>query len=894
MEAIMHEIRLSGYGTNAKCLNFGTSGSYGIEKIKIEKADVWENASVSATFVRRSKSVKVHFITDTIDVPAESTADETKEHDIGVIVFEGIHDDGRVYSVGVKFTVSGHPSADGDNVTPPTPSELEQIWAAINSKGDVFKDRDNIFSERNDFDGEVNFHDDVNAPMPTKDSNVATKSYVDADNQRQDDKIHANEMDIERLDRESAKLHGANVFTGQNEFDKEVIFNEGAFFDNGIGVNGQITIEEEPTDDKHAATKKYVDEHTPEIHYPVTSVNGKTGNVSINADELGAVSFRSGELVVHNELPAIYNRKTLKSSGIATEEVQNLIDNAVVHDEDGVINAGNRITEVSEPEEPSDAATKGYVDAELDRESAKLKEDLSAIVIINEVERTPFLTPDHLYADGGVNIAYTADGIVATNPGGNHTVRFVGIYSGNGRINIEFTANASVEILVKNSTSQANIYSGYSNIGKNSIDVNVSDSYEMFAFVFDVPYLVPELILSGVTFSRSGEEASAEIKESALPPRVVSAASAFVPESSYRQMIDYESVHKYKSIDYAYGITTASDYIDSDYLFSTDTIAVTSGDVLAFNIRPQFITGYRSTKVAHGQYAGSALAVGSSGGYEFTVPSNVAYIIVTFTSGNDKLILLEKANVYTESDDPIKYGVIHAHIRDEYIPSTKNEIPSEYDGDEIRVFKHGLCIGDSLTKGVFNTSTTDAYSDESRSYPAILSRMMGISITNTGIGGTTSSGWYQEYKDTDLSSHDFAIIQLGVNDSITQPNGWDSTSDAAMRNIIEKLKNENRGIKIFVATIIPATQYNQYKQFKASERIRSLVDSIADDDVILMDIAKYGHGLQSDAYSAYHLTAIGYQRLAKDYYSMISAYIGAHLAEFKWVQFIGTDKSWHG
>ena len=82
-----------------------------------------------------------------------------------------------------------------------------------------------------------------------------------------------------------------------------------------------------------------------------------------------------------------------------------------------------------------------------------------------------------------------------------------------------------------------------------------------------------------------------------------------------------------------------------------------------------------------------------------------------------------------------------------------------------------------------------------------------------GRSGNTSAEWYSDSVDTELRGYDFAIIQLGINDAIRY-NGWTDTSVTAFTDIINKLKNENKNIIIFVATIMPAKSYNGEKLMK--------------------------------------------------------------------------------
>lgn len=218
--------------------------------------------------------------------------------------------------------------------------------------------------------------------------------------------------------------------------------------------------------------------------------------------------------------------------------------------------------------------------------------------------------------------------------------------------------------------------------------------------------------------------------------------------------------------------------------------------------------------------------------------------------------------------------------------------PCDYTGDDICAFSKGLCIGDSLTQGVFNYyadgTIANYVTDESRAYPAYLQKMTGVQTTNAGEGGYTSVGWYDKYKNTDLSGYDFAIVHLGVND-VYRLGGWTEESEAAFAGIISKLKSDNRNIKVFVSTIVPAKSYTGVAFDSVSEGIRNFVASLADDDVFLLDMAVYGHAADEDAYNCGHLSAYGYWRMAKDFKNYISWCMSNKPAAFAEIQFVGTD-----
>lgn len=109
-----------------------------------------------------------------------------------------------------------------------------------------------------------------------------------------------------------------------------------------------------------------------------------------------------------------------------------------------------------------------------------------------------------------------------------------------------------------------------------------------------------------------------------------------------------------------------------------------------------------------------------------------------------------------------------------------------------------------------------------------------------------------------------------------------------MTNIINKVKNENEGIKVFVATIIP--RFSDYDA-KYDDYIAEAKRLVEEDftDAFLIDINKYSECKRFTYYEQGHLTAIGYEQLAKEFYTLISYTIHNNLQAFRNVQFIGTD-----
>ena len=176
------------------------------------------------------------------------------------------------------------------------------------------------------------------------------------------------------------------------------------------------------------------------------------------------------------------------------------------------------------------------------------------------------------------------------------------------------------------------------------------------------------------------------------------------------------------------------------------------------------------------------------------------------------------------------------------------------------------------------------------SFPRNLERLTNCQVTNKGRGGYSSAEWYEAEQNTDLSGYDIAIIQLGVNDQIRYGE-FGTTSITAFTNIINKLKTENKNIKIFVANIIPATAYSTEGYLTFSADLLEWVEGLHANDtsIIPLNMQQYAHTADSSAYNCGHLSAYGYWRLAQDYKNYISYYMSSHKDEFREIQFIGTD-----
>ena len=249
------------------------------------------------------------------------------------------------------------------------------------------------------------------------------------------------------------------------------------------------------------------------------------------------------------------------------------------------------------------------------------------------------------------------------------------------------------------------------------------------------------------------------------------------------------------------------------------------------------------------------------------------------------------------------------------------ETPIECNENEIQVFTRGICIGDSITEGVFNHSDGEV-TIKKYSYPNILKKITGIEIVNAGVAGLTSKTWYEASinsdslygtwvndewvwhmapdaaegdvvsKSLDYSGFDFAVIHLGINDIGMMGDATldetVSTFETNIHNIVNKLKTANSGIKIFLATIIPCYASPGNSAYETlNEKIREIASTT--DDVYLIDLNQYSELHNGTAYENSHLTAVGYRKMATEIKSLINYTIHNNLADFESVQFIGTD-----
>ena len=222
-----------------------------------------------------------------------------------------------------------------------------------------------------------------------------------------------------------------------------------------------------------------------------------------------------------------------------------------------------------------------------------------------------------------------------------------------------------------------------------------------------------------------------------------------------------------------------------------------------------------------------------------------------------------------------------------------NSRPSDSKSRIISTFSNLLAIGDSLTTGTFNhneSGSTEYVEFEKYSYPTQLSKATGIEVDNMGQGGLSTKRWYETQQGRITGGHDICIINLGAND--TQANGMTvALFEQYMQLIINKVKETNPKIKIFLASLLP-NYYFRTRSWFAPFR-RKLIDIANNNtDCYLVDLTLYSDCLDDTVYSQGHLTALGYKKESDELIGYISDIMEKNIDDFKYIQFIGTDYSY--
>lgn len=279
----------------------------------------------------------------------------------------------------------------------------------------------------------------------------------------------------------------------------------------------------------------------------------------------------------------------------------------------------------------------------------------------------------------------------------------------------------------------------------------------------------------------------------------------------------------------------------------------------------------------------------------FTPPTGAKYGVFSSYNETQK----NQAWIFTSNSVPPAFAYIAAnrayaiHVIKDVIEDVLTITPVDYSGKDICAFKRCLCIGDSLTQGGFNRDPSADTSGipHDYSYPKVLQMLTGMEVTNAGIGGETTLGWWAHFRDGDITQitgkYDMAIIYLGVND-VAKNGSWSSSSATHLGQIIDKLETDYTGIKIFVCNFIPGTSYSSSPYETANTALTEYINSLNDANVMLLDMWDYSHIGSSKAYNYGHFTAYGYWLVATEISNYISYLMHQSPERFRFIQLIAT------
>ena len=240
----------------------------------------------------------------------------------------------------------------------------------------------------------------------------------------------------------------------------------------------------------------------------------------------------------------------------------------------------------------------------------------------------------------------------------------------------------------------------------------------------------------------------------------------------------------------------------------------------------------------------------------------------------------------------------------------------------ITMFKRIIHIGDSLTRGQYNTTSPNNSGADLPEYsrPVFMQRMCGNVNVNLGIGGaavsqSTPFNWIDVAKANTLfqwsefeNAGDCYIIALGTNDIIklgsftgdvatdidsTNYNNNANTSVGGYAKIIQMIKEMQPNAKIFCVTI-PKTRNTQADRDIANPKIKAVAEMFS---CYVIDLETYAEQSSDGKFAKYykndsHNNALGYNLRARQYIAYIDWIIENNLDDFRNVQFIGTDYDW--
>ena len=296
-----------------------------------------------------------------------------------------------------------------------------------------------------------------------------------------------------------------------------------------------------------------------------------------------------------------------------------------------------------------------------------------------------------------------------------------------------------------------------------------------------------------------------------------------------------------------------------------------------------------------------------------SLPFNAKYIRLS-SHQDEYLIYKLYKEIYVI--DYIKENRENILVDDEPItPLSKLNEPKKFS----HCFNKYVCIGDSLTTGAFNT-TNNVVDRRNYSYPKYLNKILNCESLNYGISGSTAKAYYDNIENNGISgivnAHEWLnannkgdayIILLGTNDinqlgSFTGDVETDidiynyennaDTSVGQYAKIIQRVKNEISGVKVFCVTI-PNDRNTTETRTAANEKIKAIASLL---ECYVIDLQTYAETTPQElAYfedkykNSSHPNALGYYLRALQITTYIDYIIENNIDDFQNIAFIGTN-----
>lgn len=236
--------------------------------------------------------------------------------------------------------------------------------------------------------------------------------------------------------------------------------------------------------------------------------------------------------------------------------------------------------------------------------------------------------------------------------------------------------------------------------------------------------------------------------------------------------------------------------------------------------------------------------------------------VITVGTSNDEMVFeyTAKQNIYlilscrSNKEYSIKKILYSEKLKSALLNILNNKEDYKY---LLKVFenKKGLCIGDSLTYGVVNGSSTGAI-NTTKNYPYWFGKITGLTIDVDGHPGWTASQMCERVKSNNYAEYGFILLFLGTNGGLTT-----DEQISAYKQIIEKFISDNNDVKIFLITPFAVNGYSK------QDTVDKIYDIGKEKEIAVVnaDIAPFKYTVvdgKIHEYDITHLSEMGYFLLA--------------------------------